>query len=107
MKMLDKSTTDAMIINMSIRDNTYEDIRDVAKRLDVGCLPYGERIIYDWQYGHLTGFNAKLMDAIATSSGNNTVLLFKGFPEEVLAYVAYTHTSDWWQKVQKAQAKHR
>tara|TARA_R100001594_G_scaffold547_1_gene2084 strand:+ start:680 stop:922 length:243 start_codon:yes stop_codon:yes gene_type:complete len=67
-------------------------------------LTKGERFICDWQYGHLGGFSSSLIDAIRRADENNRERLRRGFPDEVLAYEQFSHTSGWWYLLQ-AKAK--
>ena len=42
-----------------------------------------------WQYGGATNFTAKLIGLIAKADSSNKRKIFKGFPEEVIAYLMW------------------
>jgi hypothetical protein len=51
-----------------------------------------EKIIFEWQFRMMGGFEKALMEAIVLADGTNMIKLTKGFPTHVVAVQAWRHS---------------
>jgi len=83
---------------------TYNEIRTLASKkstnLKTSIAVYGA-IIYRWRSNTAGMFTTHLMNAIAAADSVNTALLYKAYPDEVLAYTMYTNVHGWWEAVKE------
>ena len=60
----------------------------------------GERRFCDFMYNKSGSFYKTLFEAIFRADKYNLAKLKKGFPEEVDAYLGYTRTAGYWEKLE-------
>ena len=71
--------------------------------VDAGApLTEAETFVFKWQYKRAMGsFRTALTEAIICADFGNLARLYKAFPDEVVGYVAFGHSADWWPRVQE------
>ena len=70
-------------------------------QFDESKLNEGERELVRWQYRIQGDFHAALFAAIAHADTGNRILLWRGFPEYVEAFVAFAERPGYWKDVQR------
>jgi len=93
---------------------TEEEAHQLAELLLTGQQPPPEPaarytpeevFILDWKSNRLGGFSSTLFDAISLADHRNLERLRAGFPVEVQAFLNYSRTEGWYDRLQaKAQA---